>query len=112
MTQSDNDQGFGRCLTAASLEPVDSLADQIELQSVAARPLGRGDLDADVGARARTERLRQPRAREVAIDEAAVGLAQLRAEADQAAAVGGLRGERTRREVADARADGPLAPSP
>ena len=46
----------------------------------------------------------QPRAREVAVEQRAVGVAELRAEAHEAAAVGGLRRKRARREVVDARA--------
>src|SRR5262249_46494712 len=99
---SDDERFRGR-RRPALLEPVNPFADQIELQRIAARLFRSRDLDGDVGAGAGAERLRQPGARVVAIEHAAVGGAELRAEADEAAAVAGLRRKRARREVTNAR---------
>ena len=77
-----------RRLRAAALEPVDPFADQIELQRVASR-LRRapGSRSATSAASPGPSVSRQPRAGEVAVDERAVGGAQLRAEPDEPAAV-------------------------
>ena len=76
----------------APLEPVDAFAHQVELDRVAARCVGRGDLDSHVRLAAGFEGVRQPRARVVAVDERAVGRAQLRAEPDEPPAVARLAG--------------------
>src|SRR5262245_48769454 len=102
---SADDEGLCRGGGAALLEPVDTFADQIELQGVAARLVGYRDFDGDLRPVAGAERLRQPGACVVAIEHRAVGGAELGPEADEAAAVGGLGREGARRQVPDARAD-------
>ena len=86
--------GLSRRLRPRRLEPVDAFADQVELQLVPARLDGRGNLDRDVGLLAAFEMVGQPRPRVVAVDQRAVGRAQLRAQAHEPAAVAGLRRKR------------------
>ena len=80
-----DDEWFQRGRRAVVLEPVDAFADQIELQQVVAGRLRRDDLDGHVDAGARLQRLGQPRARVVALEQRAVLVAQLRAEPAPAA---------------------------
>src|SRR5687768_3727487 len=76
------------------LEPVNPFADQIELQSVTARGLGRRNVNLNLRLVSRWQIVGQPRARVVAIDQRTVGGDQLRAEAHQPPARGRVLPER------------------
>ena len=80
-----------------SIEIIPSMAVE-----VAARLDGRGELYLDLGVGPRSDRGWQPCARIVALDQLAVGRAELGAEPDQTTSIRGLRGKRAGAEVRDA----------
>src|SRR5687768_1876372 len=102
---SFDDELADRRLGATGLEPVDALADQVEPQRIAARPLRHRYVDGHVGLAAAADGVRQEGPGPVTLDRRAVRRRELCPEADVAATVGRGGGERPLREVADARVE-------